>query len=89
MTHSRRGHEVTLTVAILRFAGLYGCYGYRRVHALLRSEGWEISYGREARVCQREELKSPQKLLKHGEYGTMNWSAFARGQSAIIMRSGV
>ena len=45
-----RDDEDALADDILRFAGEYGCYGYRRVHALLRSEGWEVSHGRVMRL---------------------------------------
>lgn len=34
-----REDEEALTADILRFAGKYGRYGYRRAHALLRSQG--------------------------------------------------
>ena len=61
-----RDDEDALTATILRFAGQYGRYGYRRVHALLRSEGWEVSHGRVMRLWQREGLKVPQKQPKRG-----------------------
>lgn len=61
-----RDDEDALTADILRFAGQYGRYGYRRVHALLRSEGWEVSHGRVMRLWQREGLKVPQKQPKRG-----------------------
>lgn len=62
-----RDDEDALTADILRFAGQYGRYdGYRRVHALLRSEGWEVSHGRVMRTWQREGLKVPQKQLNRG-----------------------
>ena len=35
-----RDDEDALTVAIVRLAGQYGRYGYRRVTALLHAEGW-------------------------------------------------
>ncbi|QJU60211.1 transposase [Sphingomonas sp. AP4-R1] len=32
-----------LTAAIVRLAAIYGRYGYRRITALLRSEGWTVN----------------------------------------------
>ena len=60
-----RDDEGALTADILRFAGHYGRDGYRRIHALLRSEGWEVGHGR-VRRWQREGLKVPQKQPKRG-----------------------
>lgn len=65
-TPQPREDEDTLTADILRFAGQYGRYGYRRVHALLQSEGWEVSHGRVMRIWRREGLKVPQKQPKRG-----------------------
>jgi hypothetical protein len=39
-----REDESALTAAMTRLACQYGRYGYRRVHALLRSEGWSVSH---------------------------------------------
>jgi len=55
-----REDEAALTADILRFAGQYGRYGYRRVHAQLQSEGWAISHGRIMRLWRREGFKVPQ-----------------------------
>lgn len=65
-TPQPREDEDTLTADILRFAGQYERYGYRRVHALLQSEGWEVSHGRVMRIWRREGLKVPQKQPKRG-----------------------
>jgi len=61
-----REDEAALTADILRFAGQYGRYGYRRIHALLQAEGWTISHGRVMRLWRREGLKVPQKQPKRG-----------------------
>ena len=42
-------------------AGAYGRYGYRRITALLRAEGWRVNPKRVARIWRREGLKVPQK----------------------------
>jgi hypothetical protein len=42
--------EAELSAAIIRLASEYGRYGYRRITALLRVEGWRV--GRRIRECQ-------------------------------------
>jgi putative transposase len=39
----------------------YGRYGYRRVTALLRADGWQVGKDRVQRIWRREGLKVPQK----------------------------
>ena len=55
-----------LSRSIFRLAGQYGRYGYRRVHALLKSKGWQVSHGRVMRLWRREGLKVPAKQPKRG-----------------------
>ena len=43
-------NEVALTGAIVDFARQYGRYGYRRVTALLRAEGWSCNHKRVERT---------------------------------------
>ena len=45
-----RDDEGPLTAAIVRLAGQYGRYGYRRVTALLRAEGWHVNHKRVERI---------------------------------------
>ena len=59
-----RADEAALTSSIVQLAGQYGRYGYRRVHALLASNGWQVSHGRVLRIWQREGLKVPHKQPK-------------------------
>ena len=54
-----REDEDALTGDMLRFAGQYGRYGYRRIYALLRSEGREVSHGRVCDSCGVSVLKCP------------------------------
>ncbi len=49
--------EAALTEAIVRLASEYGRYGYRRVTALLRREGWHVNHKRVERIWRREGLK--------------------------------
>lgn len=56
-----REDESALTGAITRLASQYGRYGYRRVHALLKAEGWQVSHSRVMRIWKLEGLKVPYK----------------------------
>lgn len=58
--------EATLTADIVRLAAKYGRYGYRRVTALLKSEGWRVNHKRVERIWRREGLKAPAKHKKRG-----------------------
>jgi transposase InsO family protein len=51
---------------ILELAAQYGRYGYRRITAILRKEGWEVNHKRVERIWRREGLKVPQKQPKRG-----------------------
>jgi transposase InsO family protein len=42
--------EATLTADIVELAKRYGRYGYRRITALLRGEGWPVNRKRVERV---------------------------------------
>ena len=56
--------EPALTSAIVGLAAQYGRYGYRRVPALLASQGWQVSHGRVMRIWRREGLRVPEKQPK-------------------------
>ncbi|MEO0625156.1 MAG: IS3 family transposase [Pseudomonadota bacterium] len=58
--------EDALTAAIVELASRYGRYGYRRITALLRRDGWYVNHKRVARVWRREGLRVPQKQPKRG-----------------------
>ncbi len=58
--------EKALTADIVRLAGKYGRYGYRRVTALLKAEGWIVNHKRVERIWRREGLKVPKKHPKRG-----------------------
>lgn len=53
-----------MTQAVIRLASQYGRYGYRRVTALLNTEGWSVSHSRIERIWKQEGLKVPQKQPK-------------------------
>jgi transposase InsO family protein len=58
--------EAALTAAIVRLASRYGRYGYRRITALLRREGWSVNHKRVERIWRREGLKVPRRQPKRG-----------------------
>ena len=51
---------------MVALAGAYGRYGYRRVTALLRAEGFRVNHKRVERLWRREGLKVPQRQPKRG-----------------------
>jgi putative transposase len=53
--------EDALTADIIRLASQYGRYGYRRITALLRAQGWHVNAKRVQRIWRREGLKVPSK----------------------------
>jgi glutaredoxin len=56
--------EEDLRNRTIALASEYGRYGYRRVAALLRREGWLINDKRVQRIWRQEGLKVPQKQPK-------------------------
>jgi putative transposase len=58
--------EEALTARIIALASEYGRYGYRRVTALLRNEGWQVNHKRVERLWRQEGLKVPTKQPKRG-----------------------
>ncbi|OJX08110.1 MAG: transposase [Caedibacter sp. 38-128] len=58
--------EEALRSDIIRLAGRYGRYGYRRIHALLKIEGWKVNHKRVERIWREEGLRVPQKQPKRG-----------------------
>jgi putative transposase len=51
---------------VVKLASRYGRYGYRRVTALLRAEGWPVNHKRVERIWRQEGLKVPTKQPKRG-----------------------
>jgi len=56
--------EEQLTGRIIELASKYGRYGYRRITAMLRQEGWLVNHKRVERIWRREGLKVPKKQPK-------------------------
>ena len=61
-----RADEDALTQAIVALAEGYGRYGYRRITALLKDEGWAVGKDRVQRIWRREGLKVPKKQPQRG-----------------------
>ena len=60
------GDEQILRERIVSLASQYGRYGYRRVTALIRNEGWLVNHKRVERIWRQEGLKVPAKQSKRG-----------------------
>ncbi len=58
--------EARLVERIIELATQYGRYGYRRITAMLRQEGWQVNHKRVERIWRREGLKVPKKQPKRG-----------------------
>jgi putative transposase len=61
-----RDDEEALRAAIVTLATRYGRYGYRRITALLRRDGWQVNHKRVERIWRQEGLKVPQRQPKRG-----------------------
>ncbi len=53
--------EKLLVSRMVQLATQYGRYGYRRITALLRAEGWQVNHKRIERLWRQEGLKVPGK----------------------------
>jgi transposase InsO family protein len=58
--------EYLLTQRTIALAKQYGRYGYPRITALLRAEGWHVNHKRVERIWRQEGLKVPPKQPKRG-----------------------
>lgn len=61
-----RGNGEVLRAEIVRLASRYGRYGYRRITALLRNDGWRVNHKRVERIWRQEGLKVPKRQPKRG-----------------------
>ncbi len=61
-----RDDEEPLTARVVELAGTYGRYGYRRVTALLRHEGWRVNHKRTERIWRDAGLQVPRKQPRRG-----------------------
>ena len=58
--------EARLTDDITSLASRYGRYGYRRITAMLKRDGWRVNHKRVERIWRKEGLKVPKKQPKRG-----------------------
>ncbi len=58
--------ETRLVTRLIELASRFGRYGYRRITALLRREGWRVNHKRIERLWRREGLKVPEKQRQRG-----------------------
>ena len=58
--------EPALIARIVALATRFGRYGYRRITALLRQEGWRVNHKRVERIWRQEGLRVPVKQPKRG-----------------------
>lgn len=58
--------EAALRQDIVALASRYGRYGYRRVTALLRADGWRVNHKRVERIWREEGLRVPKRQPKRG-----------------------
>ena len=56
--------EEQLRLDLIRLAKQYGRYGYRKIAALLRMEGWDINHKRVERLWREEGLQLPKRHKK-------------------------
>ena len=59
-----KSDEAQLTEDIIKLAKDYGRYGYRRITALLKQQGWQVNHKRVERIWRKEGLRVPQKQPK-------------------------
>ena len=58
------GDDDSLRLALVRLAKQYGRYGYRKITALLRVEGWQVNHKKVERLWKEEGLQIPQRHRK-------------------------
>jgi transposase InsO family protein len=61
-----RDDEAALVAELIELARTYGRYGYRKVAALLKADGWLVNDKRVERLWRQEGLKVPARQPKRG-----------------------
>ncbi len=86
--HEEDGEDQLLRQRVIGLAKKYGRYGYRRIWALLRIEGFKVNHKKVYRIWREEGLKVPSKqpkkrrlwladgscMRKRAEYANHVWS---------------
>jgi hypothetical protein len=68
-----RDDELPLSNRIIELACMYGRYGYRRVTALLRWDGWHVNHKRVERIWRCEGLKVPHQQPNRDRLGLLEF----------------
>ena len=80
--------ETVLTANIVSLASEYGRYGYRRITALLRTDGWRVNHKRVERIWRQEGLKVPARQPEGGvDFGSTTAPA-SDSDPSIVTTSG-
>ena len=85
---TQREDEDALSGAIVELASQYGRYGYRRITALLKRDGWQVGKDRVERIWRREGLKVPQKQKSRGRLWFNDGSCVRLRPEHALSRSG-
>ena len=59
-----KNDEEELRLALIKLAKKYGRYGYRKITALLRMEGWDVNHKKVERIWREEGLQLPKRHKK-------------------------
>ena len=70
--------EDLLRSQIIELAKRFGRYGYRRIAALLRMDGWQVNHKRVQRIWREEGLRVPQKQPKRGRLWLIDGSCIRK-----------
>ncbi len=70
--------EPRLVRRTIELASRFGRYGYRRITAVLRQEGWRVNHKRVQRIWRQEGLKVPKKQPKRGRLWLNDGSCIRR-----------
>jgi len=69
---ARANDDEALRLAIIRLANQYGRYGYRKVTALLRMEGWQVN-----------QSWKHQKMIQWIIFAERRWNGFGQSKAYI------
>lgn len=61
-------NDAQLRAKIIDLASQYGRYGYRRITALLKAEGWKINHKRVEKIWREEGLRVPKQQKRRRHY---------------------
>ena len=68
-----QGHLTIGGQDTVELAKQYGRYGYRRITAMLKNEGWKVNHKKVERIWRQEGLKVPKKHYKKHHCQMLNY----------------